>query len=331
MSLTTKRTTLVTPRDLEILEALDRSPLTARQLLKLSRIFQSPFQSERKVRARMHRLQGAGRVRSWPYLIAGRGSPNYYTLARFGYQVLNGPDAASAKRSFGPVGIARQQHTLLLSEFIVHTIVSAREAGLELTDFRRENAVCLTVGSDSLYPDCTFRLATREGRELSFFVELDNCSERVRSAETSADSWERKLRLYEDYRDQSQKRFRVLVLTTGSRRRLDGLLNAARDLARNTHRSLLLGAVLQEYLHLRSALTEPCFLDHLGRHVAPVPVTWQQHRDTRRGGLASEDQWERAYAKGPAEAPRLTDEVASLHPLPSPHITSTRGLSGRGL
>ena len=43
---------LLTARDLEILTALDRCPLTAEQLLKLSQIFAAPFTSERRVRER---------------------------------------------------------------------------------------------------------------------------------------------------------------------------------------------------------------------------------------------------------------------------------------
>jgi len=41
------------------------------------------------VRARMHVLAVAGRVRRWHYAIAGRGAPNYYTLSRFGYHLVN--------------------------------------------------------------------------------------------------------------------------------------------------------------------------------------------------------------------------------------------------
>src|SRR5690348_15043445 len=104
--------TLVTPRDLDILQALERTPLTARQLLALSETFCSPFTSERKVRARMQLLGESGRVRRWQLAIAGRGTPSYYTLSRQGYTLLYGSDAAPpAKRSFQEVGIARQQHT----------------------------------------------------------------------------------------------------------------------------------------------------------------------------------------------------------------------------
>src|SRR5436309_917247 len=103
----TPPTPLVTPRDLEVFQALDHCPLTARQLLRLSRTFETPFTSERKLRARLHRLAAAGRVCRWPLAIAGRGgSPNYYTLSRRGFALLYGSQApAPSRRAFRPVGI----------------------------------------------------------------------------------------------------------------------------------------------------------------------------------------------------------------------------------
>ena len=86
-------TALVTPRDIDILQALERSPLTARQLLALSETFSYPFTTERKVRARMQKLAESGRVRRWPYAIAGRGQPCYYTLTRQGFALLYGSEA----------------------------------------------------------------------------------------------------------------------------------------------------------------------------------------------------------------------------------------------
>src|SRR5438128_444078 len=117
---------LLTPRDLDLLQALDHVPMTARQLLKLSETFALPFTNERKVRGRLQLLTESGRVRRWPLAIAGRGIPNYYTLTLHGYRLLNGPDTAlPAKRNFGPVAIGHQQHTVALADFIVHTAVCA--------------------------------------------------------------------------------------------------------------------------------------------------------------------------------------------------------------
>src|SRR5262249_55054209 len=102
-------TALVTPRDIDILSALEMSPLTARQLLRLSETFALPFTTERKVRGRMLTLAESARVLRWPYAIAGRGCPTAYSLTREGYRILYGTEAAEpAKRAFRPVGIAHQ-------------------------------------------------------------------------------------------------------------------------------------------------------------------------------------------------------------------------------
>src|SRR5258708_4065890 len=83
---TTSRPSLLTPRDLEILTALDHCPLTALQLLRLSQTFVRPFTGERRVRERLHVLCAAGRTRRWQYATAGTGAPGYYTLTPLGYE-----------------------------------------------------------------------------------------------------------------------------------------------------------------------------------------------------------------------------------------------------
>lgn len=239
---------LLTARDLEILTALDRCPLTAEQLLKLSRAFAAPFTSERRVRERLQQLAAAGRVRRWLYATAGRGALGYYTLSRLGHQLLRADEAAPApKRAFGPVGIARQFHALRLADFIVHTATSAPRTGLKLAGFYRENALRLTVGSESLYPDCAFQLVTPSGFPFSFFVELDNSTEAIRS-DKDRDSWERKLRLYDAFQDTTPVRFRVLVLTTRSSQRVGHVLDAAKAILANPQRGLVYGAFLDDFL-----------------------------------------------------------------------------------
>jgi len=85
----------ITARDEEILAALDKSPMTAAQLLAVSEIFRNGrFTNERKVRARLQKLTG-GPVRQARYTgIAGRlGSPSYYLLTPLGFRMLHGNDA----------------------------------------------------------------------------------------------------------------------------------------------------------------------------------------------------------------------------------------------
>jgi len=287
----------VTDRDLDLLEALDRCPLTARQLLKVSRTFRRPFTSERKARARLQRLRTAGRVRSWPLLVAARGG-NYYTLAREGYRLLYGPAALPpARRSFGPVGVAHQQHTHALAEFIVHAAVGAHEAGVHLGGFCRENSVRLAVGPESLAPDCAFQVQAADGGTFQFFVELDNRSERIRSAK-DADSWQRKIRLYEAFQDACPRRFRVLAVCTRGGERLGHILGAAASLARNPARSLFYAISLPEFLHQAAPLTSTCFLDHRGRRVALVPAPLHPLRSRQPAAVPTGGGV--CYAGGPA-------------------------------
>lgn len=263
--------TLLTPRDIDILQALDRCPLTARQMLKISQTFVMPFTNERKVRARLQILHAAGRVHRWPLAVAGRGVPNYYKLARKGYRLLHDDKAVpSSKRAFRPVAIAHQQHTHLLADFIVHTAVVTHQAGIDFTGFCRENTVCLQVGEDRLYPDCAFVLRTPDGQDFHFLVELDNQTERIRSTK-DADSWQRKIQMYEAVQDRSEKRFRVLVITTRSRDRALHILGLAHELAGNPVRSLFYGITLDDYLQDCQTMTAACFMDHRGQPVHLVP------------------------------------------------------------
>ena len=263
---------LLTPRDIEILAALDRSPLTASQLLKLSRMFALPFTNERRVRERLFQLVDSGRVHRWQYATAGQGAPVYWTLSRLGFRLLHGNDAIPpTKRIFESIGIANQHHTQSLADFIVHTAVAAHQGGIAFTAFYRENTLRLQVSGEFLFPDCAFSLIEPRAPELRYFVEIDAGTERIRSPR-DLDSWERKIRLYDRLQDSSPTRFRVLVLTTRSGQRLDHILNTAATLMRNPDRSLFYGQSLPQYLLQSDALRAACFRDHRGKPVALVPL-----------------------------------------------------------
>ncbi len=274
--------TLLTERDIDILAALDMTPLTAEQLCRLSRAFALPFADTRRVRERLRILAEARRVSAFRYATEGPGAPAYYVLTPLGYRLLHGPEATlPPRRQFMPIGIARQRHTFALAEFLVHTAVAAHAVGAKLANHARENAVRLTVGSDAVVPDAAFQLAPFTGKALSFTVELDNRSERVRS-DKEADSWQRKVRLYEAYADHAPSRFRVLLVTTGGEARLRNMLQTARQHAKNPHRALVYGTTLSRYLAESAAVTTPCWQDHHLRVVglltarstrdAPAPI-----------------------------------------------------------
>lgn len=262
---------LVTPRDIEILGALDLCPLTASQLLTLSRTFALPFTHERRVRERLFQLCSAGRVRRWQYATVGRGAPNYYTLSRLGFRILHGEEAVPpTKRAFEPVAIAKQRHTQALADFIVHTLVAARRDGLSVADFTRENTLRLPVGEEALWPDSGFLLVEQGGQEYGFYVEVDGGTERIRS-QKDIDSWERKLRLYDRLQDLTPRRFRVLVVSIESQARVEHILRAAAALVRNPERSLFYGVSLPAYLAEPDPLRAACLQDHRGNQVSLVP------------------------------------------------------------
>jgi hypothetical protein len=267
--------TLLTLRDLEILTALDIGPLTARQLLKVSQTFDQPFTTERYLRKRLQALCESGRVRRWRYATAGRSapdSPNYYMLTALGFKLLRGPDATPpTKRYFAPVAPMRQQHAHALAEFMVHTTVCATRRGIRLSGLCRENTFWLPVGEEILCPDAAFQLIAPDGREFSFFLEIENNGQRMRSQSADAETWERKVRLYEAFQDGCKKRFRVLVVTTRQTERLGHILGLAASLTRNPDRSIFYGTSLPHYLDQAEAVSSPCFLDHRGRRVALVP------------------------------------------------------------
>lgn len=270
----TRRTvrTILTARDEELLAAIDRCPLTVEQLLKISGTFAEPFSSESRVRGRLQVLRQAGWVRRWQYATASRGgAPDYYRLTLAGYRLLYGADAVPVtKRQFSEIGVARQQHTRALADFIVHTIVSAHTRGLPVVDFCRENTLRLDVGDASLFPDSAFTIRLPD-QQFNFVVELDNGSERVRS-QKDAESWERKLRLYDAYQDRAATRFRVLIVSTRSRERADYIRRTAAALASNPKRMLAYSIHLDDYLPQADGVCADCFTDHDGHTVAMIPV-----------------------------------------------------------
>jgi hypothetical protein len=256
---------IVTDRDIEILTALDRVPLTAQQMLALSETFSRPFGSERTVRERLHALGDAGWVRSSLYALpSSGGSPKYYVLTRTGYGILHGPSALPpTKRHFSPLTISRQHHTRALADFLVHTLRASHRSGVRFTEFYRENTLRLTVGEESLYPDSSFQLIA-DDRPLNFLVEIDNHTETIRSPKDT-DSWERKLRLYDRLQDSIKNRFRVLAITTRSSDRLRHILATAAGVLRNPQRSLIYGIDLPTFIGEEEPLHRNVFRDHFNR------------------------------------------------------------------
>ena len=264
----------LTDRDEEILLALQHSPLTVAQLLKLSQTFPGlPFLSTRNVQDRLQKLKEAGWVRSFPYAFASRGSPpDYYKTTPLGFRLAFGENTPPpTKRHFDEVSVAGHHHTHSLAEFIVHVVTSAHRRGIRMKQFCSENAHRIRVGGEVLVPDCVFELHAPGGRQFNFLVELDCGTERIRS-DKDTDSWTRKVRLYHKARQECHpNRFRVLVVTTRPGGRLRSILSLAGAEAAGSRRSLFYGVDLDAFLSEPDAVVRPCFRDHRDEPVALVP------------------------------------------------------------
>lgn len=268
--------TQYTPRDLQILRALCRSPLSTSQLLELSATFPQPFSAPRPLRRRMQALASAGWVHCWQYASTSRGAENYYKVTPAGYRLLNGPKAPLPPRGFfRPVSLGLQEHTRALADFLVCTLVSTHDAGLAIMACHRENDVRLALGSEIQMPDMMLQL--RRGDEaFNFFIEVDNATEPIFSHK-ERESWERKICFYDRFQDSAPHRFRVVVLTTRSDHRHQSILHAASHLVRNPRRHLFYATPLATYLAQQSAVLSPCFLDHVGKAHSLIPV---MHRES---------------------------------------------------
>lgn len=263
-------------RDIEILTALDRCPLTPNQLCKLSQTFLRPFHSEHNLRRRLRSLEKWKLVQRFPYAIANNGqSPRYWKLTRNGYRLLYGETAALPKRRyFEAIKPGHHHHTLSLAESIVHICVAAHENGCEVVAFARENSVKLVAEPFTLYPDCSFVIRRGDGRIYSFIVELDNGTERIRSKQ-DVESIERKLRGYDAHQSKfsahDPQRYLVLFITTRSEQRLQHILEVAANVMRQPQRRVFVGCDLQSLLSA-DPFHVPIFEDHRGLRRTIIPT-----------------------------------------------------------
>lgn len=268
-------TAKIGPRDIEILLALDRTPLTPAQLCDLSQTFLAPFQSEDNLRRRLRALTTSGLIRSWPYAIATEGrSPKYYKLTRDGYRLLYGADIALPRRRyFEEISHGHHHHANSLAACIVQIAVCGHRQGIVLQHFARENSVKLKTDGFTLFPDCAFQIVTPDNQAFHFVVELDNGTERVRTKQ-DIESIERKLRGYDAHQSQygagDPNRYQVVFVTTRSERRLRHILDLAGLVMCNPQRTVFLGCTLQS-LAVSDPFRDVVFEDHRGLKRMLVP------------------------------------------------------------
>jgi hypothetical protein len=276
MSATPLHRVVLKERDQDVLRLLDRTPATAPLILKASGCFTDPFEDLRRVRERMHALSEARWVRSTPLAATSQQALNWYRLTPEGYRLLHGEDCILPHKTFFmPSAPSRQEHSLWLAQVIVQTMVAAAQSCITIADYRRENSVVLTLGTDTLKPDGSMQLRTSDGREFNFFLELDNGTEPIVSPQ-ERESIERKVRFYERLQDsvlaawrrgdrkRPPPRYRVLFFMR-SMQRNKHVLRTARQVATNPERRLCLGVLVADYLSEGNPLRSPMAVDHHGR------------------------------------------------------------------
>ena len=269
-------TTKIGSRDLDLLTAIDRTPLTAAQLCTVSQTFSVPFHDEHNLRRRLRRLSDAGLLKSWSYAIVSNGrSPQYFKLTREGYRLLYGASAALPRRRyFEEVSHGHHYHTCYLADVIVHLAATGHQQGIDLRHFARENSVKLEAGGFTMYPDCAFQLVTGNNQAFNFVLELDNGTERMRSRQ-DVESIERKIRGYDIHQSQfaadDPNRYVVLFVTTRSVYRLPKILSLADTFMQNRQRTVFVGCDFDTLL-APNPFHDAVFTDHrcLRRTIIPM-------------------------------------------------------------
>ena len=171
---------------------------------------------------------------------------------------------------FRPVSLSLQEHTRAISDFLVKLNVDANRQGISVGGFYRENALELCLGARKMKPDCAFQLVDHTGRDFNYLVEMDCGSEPIRSKK-QRESLEQKIRFYDEYQDQTDKRFRVLVLFTKSPSRLNRFCHLAKEVVRNPNRTLIYASLLSDYLNCENVLSSSLFLDRNNRLRSLIP------------------------------------------------------------
>ena len=267
------------PRDIELFTALDRCPMTAGQLCRLSETFSRSFPDVGNLRRRLRTFEAAGLVNKFPYAIAADGgTPSYYKLTKDGYRLMYGVDAALPKRRyFAAISPGHHHHTNSLAEVIVHLCLMAKKNDCRVLHFARENSVKLVAEPFTLYPDAAFVIERSDGRRFSFVVEFDNGTERVRSKQ-DVESIERKLRGYLAHQSKfsahDPNRYVVLFITTRSSKRLRYVFETAAEIMASNRRTVFTGCGLEDFLK-HDPFCEAVFENHFGLKRLMVPPIQQ--------------------------------------------------------
>ena len=255
----------LTHRDEQTLLALQKLPLTGKQLFQLSETFPVPFSSERVLRRRMQRLAEEGMARRFFYAFPTNGrNPAYWRLTRASFRLLNGltgQDPLPRKSFFSPMGVRLHFHNHAVAQVVVRLLVDAHRNSIEIEDLQIETSLAVMDG-EQIVPDATLVLRTSEGKHFRFYLELDTGSARVSTLQKLPTSIQKKLEFYERYRRSNNDSFRVLFVTTSSKQRALNILRFGAGLINNYSSQSIYASFFPELLAAKDSVTERAFLNH---------------------------------------------------------------------
>lgn len=268
-------TLILSARDQSLLQLLARTPATTTLILKASETFSGePFHDDRRVRERLQTLAESGLIRAFPATHGVGGPVNWYKLTAEGYRTVHGAEVTLPHRSrFEANSPSRFQHTQVIAEVIVHSLVAAHRDRCIVPFFYGDGEARIDVVSHTFYPDCFFQFALA-GKQFNLYFEIDQSTESIDS--NAEQSIRTKLLNYEAYQDSlvawwksqaktSLRPFFRAVFLTRSQERAYHILWLAQTCARNADRHLVYAATQDAYLTEPRALQNPLFIDHHGR------------------------------------------------------------------
>ena len=268
-------TLILSARDQSLLQFLARTPATTSLILKVSTTFTGePFHDDRRVRERLQTLAESGLIRAFPATQGVGGPVNWYKLTAEGYRTVHGAEATLPHRSrFEAISPSRFQHTQVIAEVIVHSLVAAHRDRCTVPFFYGDGEARIDVVSHTFYPDCFFQFALA-GKQFNIYFEIDQSTESIDS--NAEQSIRTKLLNYEAYQDslvawwkgqgeRGTRPFFRAVFLTRSQERANHILWLAQTCARNADRHLVYAATQDAYLTESRALQSPLFVDHHGR------------------------------------------------------------------
>lgn len=266
---------ILSARDQSLLRLLAHTPATTTLILKASETFTGePFHDDRRVRERLQTLAAAGLIRTFPATQGVGGPVNWYKLTAEGFRTVQGAEAPLPHRSrFEAIPPSRFQHTQILAEVIVHSLVAAHRDRCRIPFYHGDGEARIEVAAHTFYPDCFFQFALG-GKQFNCYFEIDQSNESLDSQ--AEQSIRTKLLNYEAYQDglvvwwkgqgeRGARPFFRVVFLTRSQERANHILWLARSCARNADRHLIYAATQDAYLAESRALQLPLFLDHHGR------------------------------------------------------------------